>query len=104
MAPKTITGRIVEKEGGSMTEELRNRLRCLQHLPVTCQFEVAEIHLREPVVCKETLAVFQGENCTTKENTVYAYYSYINQILIFHYPDDMHKIFLYIKLNLITVL
>lgn len=60
MAPKIITGKIVEKEGGSMTEELRNRLRYLQHLPVTCQFEVAEIQLREPIISRETLNLFHG--------------------------------------------
>ncbi|KAF7276133.1 hypothetical protein GWI33_010890 [Rhynchophorus ferrugineus] len=59
--PKTITGKILEKEGGSMTEELRNRLRYLQHLPVTCQFEVAEIRLKEPTVNKDTLAHFKEQ-------------------------------------------
>lgn len=59
--PTVINGRIIEKEGGSMTEDLRRRLRCLQHLPLTCQFEVAEIQLRPPVICKETLDVFQGK-------------------------------------------
>ncbi|KAJ8967110.1 hypothetical protein NQ314_003083 [Rhamnusium bicolor] len=58
--PKAITGKILEKEGGSMTEELRKRLRYLQHLPVTCQFEVAEIQLRQPLVKKETLEQFHG--------------------------------------------
>ncbi|KRT83186.1 zinc finger protein, partial [Oryctes borbonicus] len=61
MAPKIISGRIIEKEGGSMTEELRNRLRYLQHLPVTCQFEVAEIQLREPVISKDTLNIFHDQ-------------------------------------------
>lgn len=59
--PPTLTGRIIEKESGSMTEELRHRLRCLQHLPITCQFEVAEIHLKPPVVSKETLDFFQDQ-------------------------------------------
>jgi hypothetical protein len=58
--PPTLTGRIIEKESGSMTEELRRRLRYLQHLPITCQFEVAEIHLKPPVVSKETIDYFQG--------------------------------------------
>ncbi|GJQ75603.1 hypothetical protein Trydic_g17683 [Trypoxylus dichotomus] len=61
MAPKIISGRIIEKEGGSMTEDLRNRLRYLQHLPVTCQFEVAEIQLREPVISKDTLNLFHDQ-------------------------------------------
>lgn len=59
-SPKTVVGKIIEKEGGSMTEDLRKRLRYLQHLPVTCQFEVAEIQLKEPVVTKQTLEEFKG--------------------------------------------
>lgn len=43
-----------------MTEDLRKRLRCLQHLPLTCQFEVAEILLKSPVVSEETLEHFKG--------------------------------------------
>lgn len=59
-SPRIIVGKIVEKEGGSMTEELRKRLRYLQHLPVTCQFEVAEILLKPPFVSKETVDHFKG--------------------------------------------
>lgn len=59
--PRTLVGKIVEKEGGSMTEELRKRFRYLQHLPVTCQFEVAEIHLTPPIVSQETLDEFKGK-------------------------------------------
>lgn len=59
--PPVVTGRIVEKESGSMTEELRRRLRYLQHLPVTCQFEVAEIQLKPPIVTKETLEHFRDQ-------------------------------------------
>lgn len=59
--PLTLTGRIVEKETGSMTEDLRQRLRYLQHLPVTCQFEVAEIQLKPPFVNKETIEHFQDQ-------------------------------------------
>lgn len=59
-SPRTLVGKIVEKEGGSMTEELRKRLRYLQHLPVTCQFEVAEIQLKPPIITKETLDHFKG--------------------------------------------
>lgn len=60
-APTIITGNIVEKEGGSMTNELRGRLRYLQHLPVTCQFEVAEITLSESIVSKETMNYFKDQ-------------------------------------------
>ncbi|KAG5890438.1 hypothetical protein JTB14_025844 [Gonioctena quinquepunctata] len=60
--PRTSTGKILEKEGGSMTEELCKRLRYLQHLPVTCQFEEAEIQLRQPIVTKDTIEHFQAKN------------------------------------------
>lgn len=63
LAAYLFLGRILEKEGGSMTEELRKKLRYLQHLPVTCQFEVAEIKLNEPSVNKETLDHFKGKLC-----------------------------------------
>ncbi|CAH1100482.1 unnamed protein product [Psylliodes chrysocephalus] len=59
--PKTLTGKILEKEGGSMTEDLRKRLRYLQHLPVTCQFEVAEIQLKSPIINKETFEHFHEQ-------------------------------------------
>lgn len=58
--PKILTGKILEKEGGSMTEDIRKRLRYLQHLPLTCQFEVAEIQLKQPIVSKETIDFYQG--------------------------------------------
>lgn len=60
-SPYTVTGIIVEKESGSMTEDLRKRLRYLQHLPLTCQFEVAEIQLGPPLVSQETLDTFKEQ-------------------------------------------
>lgn len=59
--PQTISGRIVEKEAGSMTPQLRKRLRYLEHVPITCQFEVIELDLRPPVVTPEALARFQDQ-------------------------------------------
>lgn len=58
--PNTLSGRILEKESSSMTDDLRKRLRYLQHLPITCQFEVAEIQLQPPLVYKETIDFFHG--------------------------------------------
>ncbi|XP_034188782.1 E3 ubiquitin-protein ligase RNF10 [Osmia lignaria lignaria] len=60
-SPHEITGKLLEKEAGSLTEDLRRRLRYLSHLPLTCQFEVAEIELRPPIVSEEVLASFQGQ-------------------------------------------
>lgn len=67
--PKVITGKIVEKEGDSMTEEIRKKCRYLQHLPVTCQFEVAEIHLKPPFVSRETLEQFKGRWFSKKKKS-----------------------------------
>lgn len=59
--PRVLTGRIVEKEAGSMTAELRRRLRYLQHLPVTAQFEVVEVELLPPIITEDTLHAFRGD-------------------------------------------
>ncbi|XP_068082397.1 E3 ubiquitin-protein ligase RNF10 [Anabrus simplex] len=59
--PPTVKGRILEKESGSMTEEVRHRLRYLQHLPVTCQFEVVEIQLKPPIISRSTVEYFQDQ-------------------------------------------
>lgn len=59
--PDTISAVIVEKEGISMNEELRRRLRYLAHLPLTCEFEVVELHFRKPTVSQETLDAFAEE-------------------------------------------
>ncbi|XP_037043910.1 RING finger protein 10 [Bradysia coprophila] len=60
-APHVIGGKIVQKEVCSMTEELRKRLKYLQHLPVTSQFEVAELSLGSELVSEEVLGVFKDE-------------------------------------------
>ena len=56
--PKIIKGKIMEKDNTSMTEELRNRLRYLRHLPLTSIFEVCEIQLKAPLVTQGTLTEF----------------------------------------------
>ncbi|XP_012349997.1 RING finger protein 10 [Apis florea] len=60
-SPHIITGKLLEKEGGSLTEDLRRRLRYLCHLPLTCQFEVAEIELKPPIVSEEVLFSFRDQ-------------------------------------------
>lgn len=62
--PQTITGRILEKETGSVPEDIRKRHRYMQHLPATCQFEFAEIQLKPPIINVETLIVFRDEIVT----------------------------------------
>lgn len=59
--PDTITASIVQMENIFMSEELRKRLRYLGHLPLTCEFEVAELMLKPPVLSKDTLKFFTEE-------------------------------------------
>ncbi|XP_071033345.1 E3 ubiquitin-protein ligase RNF10 isoform X2 [Parasteatoda tepidariorum] len=59
-APETITAKLVEIERVTMTEVLRKRLRYLQHLPLTCEFNTAELDFSS-VVSKETMSQFEGE-------------------------------------------
>lgn len=60
-APKSISGRILQKEVCSMSDDLRRRLKYLQHLPVSCQFEVVEIQLDRSIVSAEVMAKFKDE-------------------------------------------
>lgn len=80
--PPTINGRILEKDSGSMTEELRKRLRYLQHLPVTCQFEVAEIQLSDSIVSRETLQYFHGKINKTSYRVFVLIFRILDQIEI----------------------
>lgn len=59
--PQTITAKIVEMESVFMTEELRKRLRYLSHLPLTSEFQVAELDLRPPVISRDTLTCFADD-------------------------------------------
>lgn len=56
--PKVIRGNIVEKDGASMTSELRNKLRYLKHMPVTSTFEVCELEMKFPTFSKEIIQEF----------------------------------------------
>lgn len=59
--PSLIKAKVLEKESASMTEELRNRLRYLRHLPVSCSFDVVEVALGQSLLSKPTLAMFQDQ-------------------------------------------
>ncbi|TRY69969.1 hypothetical protein TCAL_02333 [Tigriopus californicus] len=60
--PSVIKGKIVEKDSTAMSEDLRNRLRYLRHLPITSMFEVCELQLSIPAhFSPETLALFKEQ-------------------------------------------
>lgn len=56
--PLIITGKLLEKESGSLTDDMRKRLRYLSHLPLTCNFDFAEIELTTPVISDDILSFF----------------------------------------------
>jgi len=58
--PKKIRGKILERDSASMTLDLRNKLRYLSHVPVTCAFEVVEIELSGSL-SKEVRSKFSGQ-------------------------------------------
>ncbi|XP_058125982.1 E3 ubiquitin-protein ligase RNF10 [Anopheles ziemanni] len=63
-SPRRVTGRVVHKDSCSMDENLRRRLKYLQHLPVCTQFEVVELDFgaqSDGPVSGEVLAQFQDE-------------------------------------------
>jgi hypothetical protein len=59
--PPIVTATIVEMESVSMDEELRRRLRYLNHLPLTCEFVMAELDLQPPLLSPQVLALFKDE-------------------------------------------
>ncbi|KAJ3604643.1 hypothetical protein NHX12_029383 [Muraenolepis orangiensis] len=60
-SPDTITARVVETEGHTVTEEVRRRHRYLAHLPLTCEFSICELALQPPILSKETMDTFADD-------------------------------------------
>ncbi|GIY84201.1 RING finger protein 10 [Caerostris darwini] len=59
-APPIITAKVVEIESITMTENLRSRLRYLQHLPLTCEFQVVELDFSR-MVSELTVQQFESD-------------------------------------------
>lgn len=67
-SPQKITGKIVHKDSCSMSDDLRKRLKYLQHLPVCSQFEVVEIEFENDVISSEVQAQFKDELISRRKN------------------------------------
>lgn len=61
-SPQKIRGKIVQTECCSMNENLRKRLKYLQHLPVSSVFEVVEIEFEAETISQDVLNLFKGKH------------------------------------------
>ncbi|GFY48844.1 RING finger protein 10 [Trichonephila inaurata madagascariensis] len=59
-APPILTAKIVEIERVTMVEVLRKRMRYLQHLPLTCEFQLVELDFSH-LVSELTVQQFESE-------------------------------------------
>lgn len=59
--PDELNAKIVHLERIFMDEDLRHRYRWLDHLPLTCEFILAELDLGPPLVSQEILNQHSGE-------------------------------------------
>ncbi|KAJ8680100.1 hypothetical protein QAD02_015887 [Eretmocerus hayati] len=66
-SPLVISGKLMEKEVGSFTEELRKRMRYLCHLPITSQIEIVEIDLQPPIISEDVVDHFKKQIISRKE-------------------------------------
>ncbi|CAJ1068143.1 RING finger protein 10 [Xyrichtys novacula] len=60
-SPDSITAKVVEIVGHTVTEDIRRRHRYLAHLPLTCEFSICELALQPPILSKETLDTFADD-------------------------------------------
>lgn len=60
-SPQTIHGKIVQIECCTMNEDLRKRLKYLQHLPVSSVFEVIEIEFDHGIISRDVHDLFKDE-------------------------------------------
>lgn len=59
-SPKNIRGKILQISSCTMNEDLRKRLKYLQHLPVSSVFEIVEIEFEHGFLSKDVFDVFKG--------------------------------------------
>ncbi|CAF1637779.1 unnamed protein product [Rotaria magnacalcarata] len=59
--PDELRVRVEAIESFFMTGELRSQFRSISHLPLTCEFQVIEIRLNQPMISPTTMQVFNDE-------------------------------------------
>lgn len=59
--PQMIQFRVIDCEYITMMEDMRKRLKFLQHLPLTTNVQLVEVELKPPVVTEAVLAEFSHQ-------------------------------------------
>lgn len=59
--PKTITAKIIELHRETITQDSRRRFPHLRHLPISCEYRIAELELDDTHVSVGTLRAFENE-------------------------------------------
>ncbi|XP_058456022.1 E3 ubiquitin-protein ligase RNF10 isoform X2 [Malaya genurostris] len=67
-SPDVVIGKIVHKDSCSMSDDLRKRLKYLQHLPVCTSFEVVEIEFENGIISSDIMAKFKDEVSSRRKN------------------------------------
>lgn len=59
--PHSITAKIVDIHRQTVTDEIRKRFPHMRHLPISCEFRIAEVEFEESTLSSETLKAFESE-------------------------------------------
>lgn len=59
--PATIRGKVLRREGFSLTDQQRKHMPCATHLPLHCPIEIVELDLKPPYVTKQIIKSFSEE-------------------------------------------
>lgn len=59
--PSSITAKIIELHGESLNEDIRRRYAHLRHLPLSCEFKIAEVEFDDKIISQATLEEFSNE-------------------------------------------
>ncbi|CAG7837727.1 unnamed protein product [Allacma fusca] len=68
--PQVVQFRVIEKEYVIMMDDVRKRLKFLQHLPLTSNVQLIEVELKPPIVTEEVLAEFVHQLDSRKKRRI----------------------------------
>lgn len=66
--PTSITAKIIELHRETVSEELRKRFNYIRHLPLSCEFKIAEVEFDSSIIGDITRQSFEAEVSNRKRN------------------------------------